>query len=259
MIEKIFQGELERTREMVQEPDWYLEFGRARKARLLGLGAAQAAFSGNIGQAAVYARRRMVDIFEQLLISHDVRLGIPGEDELDDQDEDRQSISQVVIHHSSRENGISLASLNALHLLNLYVPVYQNIRNPVLDSAGRHQPIYSEHFNELGEQVFYGYHWKVDQDGNATRLLNDEAIGWHAGNWEINKRSVGICIDDDLEHKSPTDASIESVAQILKDHYQQLEITGSTVIGHNEASKTACPGDEFLGGWKNRLLEIAHQ
>lgn len=259
MIEKIFQNELDRTREMVQKPDWYLEFGKARKTRLLGLGALQAAFSGSITQAATYAKTQMVEIFEQLLASHDIRLGIPGEDELDNQDEDREPISQVVIHHSSRGNGISLASLNALHLLNLYVPVYQNTRNPVLNSTGKHQPIYSGHFDDSGEQVFYGYHWKVSQDGSATRLLNDEAIGWHAGNWEINKRSVGICIDDDLEHKSPTDTSIESVAQILKDHYRQLEITGSTVIGHNEASKTACPGDEFLGNWKKRLLEIARR
>ncbi len=136
------------------------------------------------------------------------------------------------------------------------MPVYQNPRNPVRNSSGEYQPIYSGHFNESGEQVFYGYHWKVQQDGSVARLLDDDAIGWHAGNWEINKRSIGICIDDDLDHKHPTDASIDTVAQILRNHYPRLDPTDQTVIGHNEASKTACPGDEFIGGWKNRLLSI---
>ncbi len=114
MIEKLFQSELERTREMVQEPNWYLEFAKVRKARLLGLGAVQAALSGNISQAATYAKQQMVDIFEQLLASHDVRLGIPGKEELDNQDEDRQPITQVVIHHSSRKDGISPTSFKSL-------------------------------------------------------------------------------------------------------------------------------------------------
>lgn len=251
MIEKLLQTQLERTREMVQSPDWYMEFGKARQAHLLGLGAAQAALSGNIYQAASYAKQRMVAIFEQLLNAHEVRLGTPGQDELEDQDEEREPISQIVIHHSSRREGITLSSLNALQLLNLYVPVYQ--------SRGEHRPIYSGHFDEAGEQVFYRYHWKIGQDGTVTRLLNDEAIGWHAGSWEVNKRSVGICIDDDLEHAAPTEASLRAAAEIIRTCYPQIEPTLKSVLGHNQAteSQTTCPGDRFLGGWKDELLAIA--
>lgn len=255
MIENFSQTEYNNMRELVQRPDWYLEFGKMRQTRLLGLGAVQAAFSGNIREAAARAKGQVVDMFEELLEKHEVRLGIPGQDELDDQDEERQPIDRIVIHHSSRAEGITLGSLNALHLLQLYVPVYQSEAKPVLNSQGEHQPIYSGHFNEKGEQVFYGYHWKVQQDGEPLRLLNDSEIGWHAGNWDMNKRSVGICIDDDLEHKRPTDEALEGVARVIAEHYPYVEPSTDTIIGHNEASgPTMCPGDKFLSGWKFDLL-----
>lgn len=193
----------------------------------------------------------MVAIFEQLLNTHEVRLGTPGRDDLEDQDEEREPISQIVIHHSSRREGITLSSSNALQLLNLYVPVYQ--------SRDEHRPIYSGHFDEAGEQVFYGYHWKIGQDGTAKRLLQDEAIGWHAGSWKVNKRSVGICIDDDLERAVPTEASLRAAAEIIRTCYPHIEPTPETVLGHNQAIelKTTCPGDRFWGGWKDQLLAIA--
>jgi hypothetical protein len=250
-ITTLYKSELDRTRELVQQPDWYLDFKKTRQFRLLGLGALQSVFNGSIAKAAQVARNDMLAVFEQLLEGNEVRLGHPGEEELDDQDKDRQPIDTVVIHHSSRAEGISLPALNALHLLNLYVPVYQNKKKPVLNSQGEHQPIYSGHFDEQGRQVFYGYHWKVERDGTTKRLLPDSALGWHAGNWEINKKSVGICIDDDLASKTPTPESLEGAAEIINEHY-----AGMTVIGHNEASQTVCPGAHFKHGWKLELLDL---
>jgi N-acetyl-anhydromuramyl-L-alanine amidase AmpD len=82
----------------------------------------------------------------------------------------------------------------------------------------------------------------------------DEAIGWQAGNWEVNRRSIGICINDDLTDKPPSEAALASVGQILRsynDRFGQLE-----VVGHREVNpKTLCPGDKFLTGWKSKLLE----
>jgi hypothetical protein len=255
MFKKLYESEYDRTKELVNEPDWYLEFNKVRQVRLIGLGAVQAAFSGNVTEAVNYAKQQMLDVFEQLLSENNIRLGRPGEEELDNQDEGREAISQIVIHHSGRAEGLSLPALSAMHLLRLYVPVYQSTNNPVLNSKGDHQPIYSGHFNEAGEQVFYGYHWKVNQDGKTTRLLDDSALAWHAGDWDINKHSVAICIDDDLEHKSPTQDSLNSVADIIKNNYSFLPVSGKSVIGHNEASSTACPGDEFINGWKKDLLQ----
>ncbi|MFZ1250291.1 MAG: peptidoglycan recognition family protein [Candidatus Microsaccharimonas sp.] len=262
----LFRTEYERTRQLVERPDWYLDFGRMRQARLLGVGAVQGAFKGSILEAAQYAKQQLVDIFEQLLAEHEVRLGVPGQDELEDQDDVREPITQAVIHHSSRAEGISVSQLNALHLLQLYVPRYRDKNRPVLNSKKQHQPIYSGHFDENGNQVFYGYHWKVQQDGSIQRLLADSAIGWHASNWAVNVRSVGICIDDDLENKNPTDEALEAVATILKKHYPYLPPTNQAVVGHNEASEmdgrpatTVCPGEGFLKEWKTTLLTRVNQ
>jgi hypothetical protein len=257
MFKKLYESEYDRTKELVKEPDWYLELNKVRQARLIGLGAVQAAFSGNVAEAVAYAKHQMLDVFEQLLSENSVRIGVPGKDELDNQDEDREPISQVVVHHSARAEGLSLSTLSAMHLLRLYVPVYQSKSNPVLNSKGEHQPIYSGHFNEAGEQVFYGYHWKVNQNGEAIRLLDDSALAWHAGDWEVNKRSVAICIDDDLEHKSPTQDSLNSVADIIRNNYSFMPVNNDTLIGHSEVSSSACPGDQFIHGWKNKLLQRA--
>lgn len=51
IYDKLFASELERTRNLVQSPEWYMSYGRIQKARALGLGAVQAAKSGSITEA----------------------------------------------------------------------------------------------------------------------------------------------------------------------------------------------------------------
>jgi hypothetical protein len=256
IFERLYKDEFKRTQEMVQKNDWYLEFGKKRRIRTLAIGAMDAGFSGGFEAAVKAAKDYTLDIYEQLLIDDEVRIGNPAEEELDFQDEGREPIDRVVIHHSNHKEGISLSRLNALHLLRLYVPRYRMPDRPIRNSAGGLQPIYSGHFDENGSQVFYGYHWKVSQDGTRTRLLDDSAIGWHAGNWPINTRSVGVVIDDDLAHSDPTHEAMESVADLIADEgYASRETADERIIGHNEASKTTqCPGDRFEKGWKPELI-----
>jgi len=156
LYERLFDSELERTRNLTQSPDWYMEYGRVQKVRALGLGALQAAKSGSIPEARRHFKQQQIEIFEQLLAEDAIRLGTPGIDELEDWDQERASIDQIVIHHSHRKDGISLSQLNAMHLLRLYLPRYQ--QGDLKTSDGRLQPLYSAHFDGDGSQVFYGYH-----------------------------------------------------------------------------------------------------
>jgi N-acetyl-anhydromuramyl-L-alanine amidase AmpD len=126
----------------------------------------------------------------------------------------------------------------------------------VVDGQGNLQPIYSGHFDKDKKPVFYGYHWLVREDGMGERLLPDEATGWHAGNWEVNCESIGICVDDDLTSKQPSEAVIAGIADIIRRHYSTIIVPGEDmVIGHNEVTKTVCPGNEFLDGWKQTILD----
>lgn len=250
--ERLFASELDRTRDLVQSPDWYMNYGRVQKARALGLGAIQAAKSGSMTEAKHEAKQRQLSIFEQLLVEGAVRIGDPSSDELEPWDDARATIDRAVIHHSNRANGLSLSQLNAMHLLRLYLPRYQ--QGDLKTSSGEHQPIYSAHFDEDGDQVFYGYHWKVEQDGSTKQLQPDTALLWHAGDWEINKRSVAIVIDDNLTDKDPTPESLEAVATILSEHYGAIDLSSETLLGHRATFNTICPGNTFESNWRQEIL-----
>jgi hypothetical protein len=253
LSERLFTNELERTRELVQSPDWYTEYGHIQRVRTLGLGALHAAKPGAITNARRNFKQHQVSIFEQLLTEDAVRIGDPKTDELENWDEERAPIDHIVIHHSHRADGLSITQLNAMHFLRLYLPRYQ--QGDIKTSTDQLQPIYSAHFNEAGKQVFYGYHWKVEQNGEVRRLLTDDALAWHAGDWEMNKRSVAIVIDDDLTNKSPTPESLDSVVSILSEHYSSVNVSPTTIIGHKAISNTLCPGNMFDVGWKQELLD----
>jgi N-acetyl-anhydromuramyl-L-alanine amidase AmpD len=143
--------------------------------------------------------------------------------------------------------------MNAVQLLNVYVPYFMN---PTVEEEKhlKHQPIWSNHIVE-GKQVFYAYHWFVRMDGSVERLLTDDQIGWHAGNWDINCRSVAICLDNDYSNQDPSPVVLRAAAKIIKEHYSGVQ--ADRVLGHREVNdKTTCPGGNFLGGWKQQLIGL---
>jgi hypothetical protein len=146
-------------------------------------------------------------------------------------DKARKPLDSIVIHHTKNPSGMTLERLNAIHLLR----------------------IYGRYFNQ-DRQVFWGYHWLIRADGTAERILDDRVIGWHAGNWDINTRSVGICIDDDLASKEPSTTVIGSMAALIQTQYQHVE--HANIIGHCDVNnKTACPGELFNIAWRLKLLD----
>lgn len=214
---------------VIKHPDWYLEFYD---------------FASKIQMARQNDKDKLHELskqirhfFEEALVDSKVALGKDGYDF----DQERQPVDRVVIHHTSHEPGYRLSYLNAVHLLNIYVPVYAKGVNPG-------QPIWSGHFKD-DQQVFWGYHWLMRMDGKFEKLLEDNQIGWHAGNWAINKRSIGICLDNDYENQDPTDDILQKLAKFIKEKYP-----GAKIIGHCEATKTTCPGTDFLKVWKSKLL-----
>ena len=110
-------------------------------------------------------------------------------------------------------------------------------------------------------QVFYPYHWLVYPDGSVKQLLRNREIGWHAGNWEVNCRSIAIALVGDYTNSVPSIIVLQAVADIIRTHYRFILKDG--IIGHREVKMTAprtttCPGNLFLGpqGWKQILLDL---
>jgi hypothetical protein len=219
--------------EAIEQPDWYLEFnGFAKKARLK---------SESETKDQKKLNKKVRHFFESALLEGRVNLADSGYNF----DSERQPIDTIVIHHTSAKPGYKLNFLNAVQLLNIYVPGYA-------EGKERGQPIWSGHFHK-GKQVFWGYHWLMRMDGSFERLLQDDQIGWHSGNWDTNRRSIGICLDNDYEKRNPTDEILRKLAGHIKQKYP--DIKPIDIIGHCEARQdTICPGGHFLDVWKPKLL-----
>lgn len=168
-------------------------------------------------------------------------------------DRARKPIDTVVMHHTSHQPGFTPNQLSAVELVRLYMPYFAA---PVEaeDKQLRGQAIFSGHVRD-GRQVFWPYHWVVLTDGSCRRLLADSETGWHAGNWEVNCRSVAIVFDNDYENSAPSERELRAAAEIIKTHY--ANVSPDHILGHREINpKTTCPSNLFLLGWKQDLLKL---
>ncbi|MEX0932005.1 MAG: peptidoglycan recognition family protein [Candidatus Saccharimonadales bacterium] len=191
-------------------------------------------------------KEEVYSFFEKALANGEVLIGEEGYNF----DQDRRGIDTIVIHHTSEPSGISLNRLNAMHLIRLYATSYAN---PVSEAEKeiKGQPIYSGHFYD-GRQVFWTYHWLIRKDGSKERLLRDEYVGWHAGDWGANCRSVAICFDGDFSNSTPNKDMIKTAKEVIQTNYRQ--VNAIRILGHREVyPQTVCPGSEFVGGWQKEI------
>ncbi len=192
-------------------------------------------------------RNQIYDLVAELLANQRIPLAACGPD----LDTERKAIDTIVIHHTEEEPAMSLDKLSAIGLIRQYA--FQYLENNVLGNRVRGQPIWSRHFRE-GQMVFFAYHWLIRPDGTAIRLLEDRYIGWHAGHWDTNTRCIGIALSGNYEEDTPPFAQIVAMAQVIRNNYAQVH--KSRIIGHREVREgVTCPGEFFLNGWKERLLE----
>jgi hypothetical protein len=164
------------------------------------------------------SKARLYTFFEQHLRDGLVALGnASGLFDLD-----RKQIDTIVIHHTSNPPGLQADRLSAIELLRLYGPYFAN-PSSIEDRHLKGQPIYSGHVRK-GKQVFWPYHWIVRADGSAERLLYDSEIGWQAGDWDVNRRSIAIVLDNDYENGRPSGAELNGIARIIIRHYPNVPL-----------------------------------
>lgn len=230
---------------VIARPDWYLELIPWFKQVQDSLGEAS--------EEANQFRKTIRHFFEEQLEAGKVALAAEGPDF----DAEREPIDTIVIHHTSALPGYRLSYMNAVQLQNVYAPHFANSK----DGQNKYfkgqptwegNPIWSGHFRN-GRPSFLVYHWLMRMDGKFERLLEDSQIGWHAGNWEINRRSIAICLDNDYEEQDPTDEILQKLADFIKNTYPLVK--PDKIIGHCEARDgTICPGTNFKTVWKTKLL-----
>ena len=223
----------------IQNPDWYLRLLPDYKRLIKKLEKSDKATKDNF-------KEKVYNFFEKHLAQKSIVLGTTGTN----WDSERRPVDTIVIHHTKNSPGITWQRLNAMQLLRIYAIYYSSPTEAERQIKGK--PIYSNHFRN-DQQVFYTYHWLVRMDGSIERLLDDHQIGWQAGNWDVNCRSIGICLDNDFESSTPSEGVLNSVGKLIKQYYP--DIKPDKILGHREVnSKTTCPGNVFLTSWKSVLL-----
>jgi hypothetical protein len=191
-------------------------------------------------------RHKVYDLVGKMLQTSQIPLAINGPNF----DKERKLIDSIVIHHTKEKSDIELDTLSGIGFIRQYALDYLN--NNVLGYTVYGKPIWSGHFYK-NKQVFFAYHWLVRSDGFVERLLQDEYIGWHAGNWDINTSSVGIALSGNYEQIIPPNVQLHAVKNLISTYYPQIE--KEKIIGHCEVYKnTICPGKKFLIHWKKQLL-----
>jgi len=193
-------------------------------------------------------RHKVYELVAEMLESKRMPLAERGPD----LDRERRPVDTIVIHHTEEEPGIRLGKLSAIGMVRQYA--FEYLADNVRGEHVRGEPVWSGHFRQ-GEMVFFAYHWLIRPEGTAERLLEDTAIGWHAGNWAVNTRSAGIALSGDYETGTPPHTQIEAAARIIKEYYPHVDM--ESIRGHREvAAGITCPGAYFLYGWKQALLNL---
>jgi N-acetyl-anhydromuramyl-L-alanine amidase AmpD len=78
-------------------------------------------------------------------------------------------------------------------------------------------------------------------DGEITQMVHEEDIAWHAGNWDVNKHSIGIEHEGYVDKPSKwyTKQMYESSAKLVRsicDRYD-IPMDRKHIVGHSEVPK----------------------
>lgn len=226
--------------ERLKSPDWYVKLEKDLKELIFPI-------VHKNPEIKVF-RHKVYELVEKLLENNKIPLAKEGPNF----DAERKPIDTVIIHHTEEEPEIKPSKLSAIGFVRQYGFAY--LRNDILGNQLRGQPIWSGHFRG-GGMVFFAYHWLIRPNGSAERLLKDEYISWHPGDWQINTKSVAIVLSGNYEENIPPISQIKGVARVIKENYPQ--VVKNRIFGHLEVKKgRSCPGAYFLKEWKNTLLDL---
>jgi N-acetyl-anhydromuramyl-L-alanine amidase AmpD len=102
------------------------------------------------------------------------------------------------------------------------------------------------------------YHYSIDNIGDVYQCLPETEIAYHCGNLAINKKSLAIKIDGNLEFQQPTPKQVKAYNELIK--YLTSErpdlpfVLKRSIKNHREIKPTACPGKNFV-----KIVELSRK
>ena len=100
----------------------------------------------------------------------------------------------------------------------------------------------SSHFFNPASKV--SAHYGVLLDGSIWHWVDENNTAYHAGNYAMNQRSLGIEHEDNGDYNGPrTDALYTTSAKLVKDicNFYGISIDREHIIKHSEVKATGCP------------------
>ena len=88
------------------------------------------------------------------------------------------------------------------------------------------------------EKVGASAHYFVDDGYTVFNSVDEADTAWHAGNWNINTRSIGIEV---CTNGAYTEKEIETLTQLVQQLMAKHGIPASRVIRHFDANGKHCP------------------
>jgi LysM repeat protein len=87
-----------------------------------------------------------------------------------------------------------------------------------------------------------GYHFIIDTSGRVFEGRPLKFQGAHAGNNEVNRLNIGICLIGDFERQRVPQEQRRALLETLDRLCLDYGINRSSVFGHKHFRKTECPG-----------------
>ena len=142
-----------------------------------------------------------------------------------------RKITNIVIHHSVTPRDLQLeqqiSSFDRTHKARLH---------PVANKYGLH----------------IAYHYVISGDGNYKKTRGLDEIGYHAGNWAVNKKSIGICLCGNFDIEKPSEEQIATLNKILIELCESYKLKEKDIIFHRDVvSYKTCPGLNFTRDYIN--------
>jgi hypothetical protein len=182
------------------------------------------------------------------------------------------AVDSIVVHHTTTADSLTIWELEVVSLLRLYLPHFmdgmkasfikfliqthpQLQDQPLAPASGHFMIRRNEEGVEERVHTFVGYHYLIYPDGTVLQLLDLDYMGFHAGNYRVNARSIGIALVGDFSHTEPTPAAQAALKELVTTLNQQRGI--QYMDGHSKVRKkivgadgkeqesTICPGGWF--------------
>ncbi|HSW97436.1 MAG TPA: peptidoglycan recognition family protein [Candidatus Saccharimonadales bacterium] len=96
---------------------------------------------------------------------------------------------------------------------------------------------------------------KYSHHSRIIKLLKDDYIGWHAGDWGINTRSIAIVLDGNYNTYLPMKKQIDAMNLLIHDKYANIK--KENILTHKQIDKsTVCPGQNTTKILQKILSEL---